>query len=348
VRRKRGGPTGPLQGGRLRRRRPWTGRLAAAAAIVALGAAAWLAFPRSSDDPARVAAPRLPAAEAGASAGDRRSAPAREQRRARRERARLRRHLLAQAPARTAVRHEFGTAPRAGLLFDVDSGEVLWQRHPRRELAIASLTKMMSALLIDERHDPAERVRISAAAAATDGSKLGVLPVGKRVRLGALLKGLLLVSGNDAAVALAEHDAGRVGRFVKRMNHRAREMGLRCTRFSSPHGLQNGGNRSCARDLAAMARAMLASPRLRAIVGADRARFEFPVEGGRLDLFNNNPFIRAGDRTITGVKTGYTEVAGRCYVTTAERGGRHLGVVLLDSPNPLAQVPKLLELGAEA
>jgi serine-type D-Ala-D-Ala carboxypeptidase (penicillin-binding protein 5/6) len=321
-------------------------------AIAALGVAAWVAIPRSSGEappPRAGTAPR--AAEAGAGEKRRGESPRAERRaeaRQRRARDRERRYLLEPAPARPAVRHEFGSPPKAGLLFDVDSGEVLWEQRAGRELPIASLTKMMSALLIAERHDSEERVRVSVDAAATDGSKLGVLPVGKRVRLGALLKGLLLVSGNDAAAALAEHDAGSVERFVERMNRRARRMGLRCTRFSSPHGLQNGGNRSCPRDLAALARAVLESGRLRKIVGANRARFDFPVEGGRLDLFNNNPFIRAGDKTITGVKTGYTAVAGRCYVTTAKRGGRHLGVVLLDSPNPIAQVPKLLDLGARA
>ncbi len=81
------------------------------------------------------------------------------------------------------------------------------------------------------------------------------------------------------------------------------------------------------------------------VVGADHGRFRFPIEGGYLDLYNNNPFIRAGVPGITGVKTGYTDAAGRCYVTTARRGGRHLGVVLLHSPNPLEQVPALLRAG---
>ncbi len=258
------------------------------------------------------------------------------------------RFALRSEPATLPVVHEFKDPPRAGLMFDVNSGAILWERHPDRELPIASLTKMMTAWLIVNRHRPDERVLISRAATRTGGSMVGVLPAGKRVRLEALLKGLLLVSGNDAAAALAEHDAGTVDRFVARMNGAAERLGLRCTHFTSPHGLIDRGNHSCPRDLAALARADLAEPRIRAIAGSDHVRLPFPIKGGFLDLYNNNPFIRAGARGITGLKTGYTDAAGRCYVTTAERGGRELGVILLDSPNPLEQVPKLLNLGASA
>jgi len=244
------------------------------------------------------------------------------------------------------VQVEFHRPPRAGVLFDVDTGEVLWDRQPRRELPIASLTKMMTALLIAERHRASERVAITPEALAYEGSGVGVLPEGKKVKLESMLNGLLLVSGNDVAIALAQHDAGSVPRFVRRMNKRARRLGLRCTRFSSPHGLENRGNHSCAADLAALARADLANRRIRAIAGTDHARFPFPIRDGYLDLYNNNPFIRAGVPHITGLKTGYTDAAGRCYVTTARRSGRHLGVVLLDSPKPLAQVPALLRAGA--
>jgi serine-type D-Ala-D-Ala carboxypeptidase (penicillin-binding protein 5/6) len=266
--------------------------------------------------------------------------------RARKPRRRAR-FTLAPAPAEPPVRVEFARNPRAGILFDVDTGEVLWERHPYRRLPIASLTKMLTALIIVERHRPGEMVEITPQAVAFEGSGVGVLPAGEEVRLEALLQGLLLVSGNDAAIALAQHDAG-LQDFVERMNRWRRRLGLRCSHFTSPHGLQDEGNYSCPRDLATLARADLAERRVRRIVGADRGRFKFPVEGGYLDLYNNNPFIGAGVPGITGVKTGYTDAAGRCYVTTARHGGRHLGVVLLHSPNPLDQVPALLRAGFNA
>jgi D-alanyl-D-alanine carboxypeptidase len=246
------------------------------------------------------------------------------------------------------VAHDFPDPPRAGLMFDVGTGEILWAHHPDRELPIASLTKMMTAHLIAERHAPDERVLISKKAARTGGSMVGVLPVGEKVPLGTLLKGLLLVSGNDAATALAEHDAGTVKRFVGTMNEEAARLGLDCSRFTTPHGLEDKGNHSCPRDLAVLARADLDNARIAAIAASDHESVPFPIRGGALELYNNNPFIRAGDPTITGLKTGYTDAAGRCYVTTAIRGGRELGVVLLDSPDPLRQIPKLLELGAAA
>jgi D-alanyl-D-alanine carboxypeptidase (penicillin-binding protein 5/6) len=244
------------------------------------------------------------------------------------------------------VEVELRYPPRAGLLFDVDTGEVLWELNPDEPLAIASLTKMMTALLIAERHRPSEQVAITPETLAYEGSGVGVLPEGRKVKLEAMLNGLLLVSGNDAAIALAQHDAGGVPRFVRRMNRQAKRLGLECTHFTSPHGLQDRHNHSCARDLAELARADLANPRISAIASTDHVRVRFPIEGGYLDLYNNNPFIRAGVEGITGLKTGYTDRAGRCYVITAKRGGRHLGVVLLDSPRPLDQVPALLQAGA--
>jgi D-alanyl-D-alanine carboxypeptidase (penicillin-binding protein 5/6) len=235
--------------------------------------------------------------------------------------------------------------PRAGALFDVESGEILWAIHPDVQLPIASLTKMMTGLLIAERHADSERVLITREAVAFRGSGVGTLPPGKKVKLGILLAGLMLVSGNDAAIALAQHDAHTVQRFVARMNARATEMGLGCTHFTTPHGLKNPGNYSCARDLAALATADLANGRIAKLAGTEKARFPFPIKGGHLDLSNNNPFVQRGDHGITGLKTGYTHAAGRCYVVTQRRGGRHLGVVLLGSPDPLHQVSKVLRRG---
>jgi serine-type D-Ala-D-Ala carboxypeptidase (penicillin-binding protein 5/6) len=250
------------------------------------------------------------------------------------------------ARAPTDVQVHFKNPPSAGILFDVRTGLVLWQLHPSRELPIASLTKMMTALIVAQRHRLRERVLITSRVLSYAGSGIGVLPRGKRVKLGALLYGLLLVSGNDAAIALAQHDAGSIDAFVGRMNTRAEALGLTCSRFSSPSGIKDEGNHSCPLDLATLARMDLANPVVRQIVGARRFRTRFPVKGGYLDLFNINPFI--DDPGVTGVKTGLTNAAGRCYVITAKIGGRHLGVVLLDTPDPFRQVPRLLQAGGRA
>lgn len=235
----------------------------------------------------------------------------------------------------------FKKPPRAALVFDVDSGDVLWRLHPERTLPMASLTKMMTALLVVERTTPRERVKITRAALDYSGSGVGRLPRGRRVPIEALLHGLMLPSGNDAAIALAVHLSGSERRFVSLMNRRARELGLDCTRFASPHGLE-AGNRSCAADLAALARLNMEQFRIRRVVRKEQAALRFPIRGGRLFLSTTNPLLRAGYPGALGLKTGYTRRAGRCFVGVAQRGGRTLGVVLLDSPDPGRQARKLL------
>jgi serine-type D-Ala-D-Ala carboxypeptidase (penicillin-binding protein 5/6) len=239
----------------------------------------------------------------------------------------------------------FKRPPRSGLLFDLDTGEVLWRRLPDRVLPIASLTKMMTALVVVERSAPDDKVRVTKEALAYRGSGIGLLPKGKRVKLETMLNGLLLPSGNDAAIALAQRESGTVARFVERMNTRARDLGLECTRFSSPDGFVDAGNHSCAIDLAAMARAVLDQPRLARIVRRRRALLPFPIKGGRLYLNNNNPLVRTGYPGVLGIKTGFTDAAGRCLVGAARRGGRRLGVALLRSPDPARQATQLLNRG---
>ncbi|HEU5060433.1 MAG TPA: serine hydrolase, partial [Kofleriaceae bacterium] len=218
------------------------------------------------------------------------------------------------------VRARFKRMPRSGLLFDVDTGRVLWRHRPTRVLPIASLTKMMTALVVAGRLGPRTRVPITREALRYQGSGVGMLPRGRRIRTETMLYGLMLPSGNDAAIALAQRAAGSVAGFVDAMNARARRMGLVCSRFSSPHGFKDRGNHSCASDLAALTRALLRVPRLARIVRRREAVLPFPVKGGKLYLYNNNPLLRQGYRGLTGLKTGYTDAAGRCFVATARRG----------------------------
>jgi serine-type D-Ala-D-Ala carboxypeptidase (penicillin-binding protein 5/6) len=231
--------------------------------------------------------------------------------------------------------------PRAGLVFDLRSDEVLWQLRARRTLPIASLTKIMTALLVAERTRPDERVMITRAALDYSGSGVGLLPKGRRVRLEALLNGLLIVSGNDAAIALAIHMAGSEARFVSQMNARAADLGLRCTHFASSHGLEDG-NRSCGRDLAVLTRLAMRRARIRRVARTEYAELRFPIKGGKLYLSGHNPLMRLDYPGAIGLKTGYTQAAGRCFVGVARQGGRTLGIVLLGSPDPSIQAPKLL------
>lgn len=235
----------------------------------------------------------------------------------------------------------------AGTLVDLDSGRVLWQRAPTRVLPIASLTKMMTALLVVRAARPNAPVLITGEALAYRGSGVGLLPRGRHVPLEPLLYGLLLPSGNDAAIALAQHVSGTVAGFVRTMNATARSLGLGCTSFTSPDGFDDA-NRSCAADLARLARLDLAEPRIALVAAQRSAVLRFPIKGGRLYLYNNNPLERAGFAGITGLKTGETNAAGLCLVATARRGRVRLVSVLLNAPDLARQSAALLDAGFRA
>ena len=330
--RRRRTPPGPLplSGGR-RRRRPI--QLIATAILLlaplAVAAAAYLAF--ASDD-AGGGAPALPIAAHTPAVG--RSSPPPSHRHKPLPGVKL--------DQVDAFHLDLRKPPRAGLVFDVGTGDVLWRHDPQRVLPIASLTKIMTALIVVDRTRPNEPVRITQAALDYQGSGVGLLPKGRRVRAEALLNGLLIVSGNDAAIALAVHVSGSERRFVGLMNRRARRWGLTCTHFASSHGLE-AGNRSCARDLAVLSRLAMAKPRIRRIVRLSQAELRFPIKGGKLFLSGHNPLIRLGYRGTIGLKTGYTEQAGRCFVGVVRRTGHRLGVVLLNSRDPAKHAEKLLD-----
>jgi D-alanyl-D-alanine carboxypeptidase len=243
------------------------------------------------------------------------------------------------------VQIKFGRPPRSGLLFDLDTGRVLWRKDPTRVLPIASVTKMMTALVVVDRVPQGAKVRVTKEALAYHGSGVGVLPKNKSVGVSAMLHGLMLPSGNDAAIALAQRTSGTVERFVGQMNERASAMGLSCTRYSSPSGFTDAGNHSCATDLAVEARAILDEPRIAAIVRRRQAILPFPIKGGRLYLYNHNPLLRMRYPGTLGIKTGFTAAAGRCIVAAVRRDGHRLGVVLLHSPDPGGQAVKLFDRG---
>ncbi len=252
---------------------------------------------------------------------------------------------IAPAPAGDQVTVKLKLPLTSGLLFDVRTGQVLWQKNPTRILAIASLTKMMTALLVAAKAKPSDRVLITRDALHYTGSGVGLLPKGKRVSLTTLLYGLLLPSGNDAAIALADHVAHTQTRFIALMNEKARQLGLRCTHFTSVSGIVDQGNHSCAQDLALIAHLVLEHPLLARIVGSRSAILPFPIKGGMLYLYNNNPLLVLHYPGTDGVKTGFTDAAGQCLVATVRRGHRWLGVVLLHAGDTSTEAQRLLDTG---
>ena len=237
--------------------------------------------------------------------------------------------------------------PRAAIVFDLNDGRALYKRQPTRRMPMASLTKIMTALVVVDETRPREKARVTKAALRYSGSGVGVLPKGKKVPVEGLLAGLLLPSGNDAAIALADHVSGSERRFVQTMNRRARKLGLRCTRFVSSHGLEPG-NRSCVADLAALTRLAMDEPRIRRLVRRKQVATRFPIKGGRLFVNSTNPLLRTGYRGTIGLKTGSTDEAGHCFVAVVRRGRRELGVVLLHSPNTGVQAKQLFDAAFRA
>lgn len=213
-------------------------------------------------------------------------------------------------------------------LGDLASGKVLWHRGGSERRPIASVTKIMTALLVLETSEPGELVTASASAASQSGAELGLM-AGEQVPVRDLLLALMLQSANDAAVALAEHVAGSVEAFVEGMNRRARQLGLRDTRFASPNGLDDSGY-STARDLVALTAEAFRTRQFGRIVST---RFHgIPTPKGEPRRIQNRNALLWLYPGSTGVKTGYTAAAGFCLVATAERDGLGLVSVALGAP----------------
>lgn len=249
------------------------------------------------------------------------------------------------APAPHPVSVRLKLALRSGLLFDVRTGKVLWARDAQGVLPIASLTKMMTALVVVEHVSPSARALVTRDVVHFSGSGMGVLPLGKQVRVLTLLYGLLLPSGNDAAIALSQRVAGTQSRFIAMMNAQAHAMGLHCTHFATVSGIVDQDNHSCAADLALLAHAVLSQPLLARIVGSASAVMPLPIKGGKVWLYNNNPLYLLHYPGTDGVKTGWTTAAGHCLVATVRRGDKWLGVILLNSPDTGSQAETLLNAG---
>jgi D-alanyl-D-alanine carboxypeptidase (penicillin-binding protein 5/6) len=225
-------------------------------------------------------------------------------------------------------------AARRAVLVDQRTGQILYAKHLGDRQPIASLTKIMTALIVLGKTDPGEVVTVSRAAAFTPPSDMGLVE-GERITVHDLLQGLLLSSANDAAVALAEHVAGTVPAFVAMMNRRAAGLGLRRTHFASPNGLDDHGY-STARDLATLTRAAMAVPGFRRLVATKFAIVPGPPpKNGNPQpdrhLQNRNALLWLY-RGATGVKTGFTLGARWCLVASATRHGRRMVAVVLGDP----------------
>jgi D-alanyl-D-alanine carboxypeptidase len=230
---------------------------------------------------------------------------------------------------------------RAAVVIEDACDGVLYSHNPDLELPPASLTKIMTALVAVDRAQLADMVDVrvnSALLAESTGSSVMGLEPGMRLSMRDLLYGLLLPSGNDAAVAIAQQVAVTVPAFVSLMNAKAQAMGLEHTHFANPHGLDDTNHFTSARDIAELGRALLADPELAAIVRTKQYRPAWD----RGEIWNGNELLLSYPGII-GVKIGYTEKAGQTIVAAARRDGRTLIVSLLASPDRYADATALLD-----
>lgn len=224
------------------------------------------------------------------------------------------------------------------ILMDAGSGRILFERNAHQPRMIASITKLMTALVaLNSEHDISEVVTISPEWVGAEGSSL-YLRSGEQLQLKTLLYGLMLQSGNDAALAVAGYCEENVDAFVQKMNKTAAELGMNETHFCNPSGLTEEEHFSSAYDMALLARACLKHPILSEIVATKAISLE-----GR-SFRNHNKLLWQYEGCI-GLKTGYTEKAGRTLVSAAQRNGLTLICVTLHAPNDWQDHKELLDYG---
>lgn len=231
----------------------------------------------------------------------------------------------------------YAVCAQKAIVMDAVSGRVLYERQPDQRSLIASTTKIMTALVVCEQCNVLDRMRIPREAVGIEGSSM-YLKEGEVLTLQELLYGLMLSSGNDAAVALAIYCGGTVEGFVGMMNDKARVLGLSGTHFENPNGLDSPGHYSTARDLAVLASYAMENPVFYQTVSTKNVRV------GQRYLHNHNKLLWMVPGA-DGVKTGFTKAAGRILVSSAQRDNRRLVAVTIHDPDDWRDHSALLEDG---
>ena len=243
---------------------------------------------------------------------------------------------LLPAPARAAE-----AAPEiraeAAVVAELETGRILFEKNGDKPMKAASTVKILTGLLALERLDPTAEITVQPEWTGQEGSSMYLRP-GQRITVSELLYGLLLVSGNDAAMALACAAAGTEEAFVELMNARAAELGMGDSRFADCSGLRAEGHQVTARDMALLGCEAMKNPEFRAIVSTRTAR------AAGQTLQNHNKLLWRYEGAL-GVKTGYTKAAGRTLVSCAERDGLTLVCVTLNDPEDWADHAALLDWG---
>ncbi len=216
-------------------------------------------------------------------------------------------------------------AAKSAVLMDMDSGRVLWGKNENEPMAMASTTKIMTAIIALERGNPEDIVTVSKRASLAPKVKMN-LKEGEQVRLYDLLLAMMLQSYNDSAVAVAEHICGSVEEFCEAMNLKAGELGCKDTYFETPNGLDKGNHHSTAYDMALITRYALENEDFVKLIATPSA--QFTTNKASYSFINKDRLLREYEGAL-GVKTGFTNKAGQCFAGAAKRGNEgYVSVVL--------------------
>ncbi|PTM58634.1 D-alanyl-D-alanine carboxypeptidase family protein [Desmospora activa] len=249
----------------------------------------------------------------------------------------------ARVPQAAGEEDSLSLSAHAAAVIDVESGRLLYEKEANKQMRIASLTKIMTAIVALENSDLQEKVKVGPRAVGVEGSSI-YLQQGEEVPLEHLLYGLMLRSGNDAAVAIAEHVGGSLEGFVMLMNEKAEYLGLEQTHFANPHGLDAPEHYSSAADMARLTAYALRNPHFKKIVSTPIKTVPWPGEEWHRKWYNKNKMLRLYPGA-DGVKTGYTKLSKRTLVSSATRNGRQVATVTLNAPDDWDDSMHLLEYG---
>lgn len=231
----------------------------------------------------------------------------------------------------------------AAVLIDADTKAVLYSKNQDKRLAMASTTKIMTALLALENEKWDEEFTVDSKAIKVEGSSMGLVE-GDKVTLRTLAAGMLMLSGNDAANAAAVFMAGGNASFAQKMNERALGIGMKNTNFVTPSGLDHENHYSTAYDMALLGAEAIKNAEFLEICSKSKYTVEFGAEPSRRTLYNHNRLVKEVEGCI-GIKTGFTKKAGRCLVSAVRRGGRTLVCVTLKAPSDWSDHKALYNFG---
>ena len=247
------------------------------------------------------------------------------------------------SPATTAPLPPPDTIARSAVLIDADDNGALFGKNENEVVPPASTTKIMTAILALESGKLDQPITISQNAVSVEPSVLG-LHMGDQITMREALTGMMIVSGNDAAVAIAETIAGSVPAFANMMNEKAKELGATNTHFVNPNGLTEPDHYSTAHDMALIASYAMKNPEFRHIVSLKDYNVQY-MDGHTEYVTTTNHFLESGFKGANGIKTGFTNAAGDCLVASATRGQKTLIAVFYNDDDRWTDAPAWLEYG---